>query len=42
MPWAAIEGFRQWTSKRKALLRGLLGLTVEGVADCVPGGGLAS
>lgn len=38
MPWAAIEGFCQWTARRKRLLQGLVGLAVEGVADCVPGG----
>jgi hypothetical protein len=41
LSWAAIDGFRQWTVKRKRLLQGLLGLAVEGVAECVPGGGLA-
>ncbi len=40
MPWAAIEEFRNWTAKRKQLLQGLLGLAVEGVACCVPGGTL--
>lgn len=41
MSRAAIEGFRKWTAKRRRLLQGLLGLAVEGVAGCVPGGGLA-
>jgi formylglycine-generating enzyme required for sulfatase activity len=41
MAWAAIDGFRKWTVKRKKLLQGLVGVAVEGVAECVPGGKLA-
>jgi formylglycine-generating enzyme required for sulfatase activity len=41
MSWAAIEGFRKWTAKRRRLLQGLIGVAIDGVASCVPGGALA-
>lgn len=42
MSWVAIDGIRKWTAKRTRLLQGLLGLAVEGVAGCVPGGSIVT
>jgi len=41
MPWPAVDSFRLWVGKRKELLKGLLGIAIEGTTQCIPGVGLA-
>jgi hypothetical protein len=41
MSWPTIDVVRKWTNQQKTLPQGLLGLAVESVAGCVPGGSLA-